>query len=135
MIKETNKLETESFLKKYFPDYKITEDPFEKIYIYEEKNCIGLISISIIYERAEINYIVVKEEKRRKKIGTKLLKHVLNIMRTKNIKTVSLEVNTTNKAAINFYEKQGFKIESIRKKYYGKNDAYLMIKELRWLYE
>ncbi|MBR3362701.1 MAG: GNAT family N-acetyltransferase [Bacilli bacterium] len=131
MIKETNKLETESFLKKYFPDYKITEDPFEKIYIYEEKNCIGLISISIIYERAEINYIVVKEEKRRKKIGTKLLEHALNIMKLKNIKTVSLEVNTTNKAAIKFYEKQGFKIESIRKKYYGKNDAYLMIKELR----
>ena len=59
----------------------------------------------------------------------------MNLLKNKNIETVSLEVNTTNKVAIKFYEKHGFKIKSLRKKYYGKNDGYLMIKELRWLYE
>ena len=131
MIREASKTETKPFLKRYFPNYIITKDPFEKIYIYEENNCLGVISISIIYERAEINYIVVEEKNRNKKIGTKLLTHALNLLKNKNIETVSLEVNTTNKVAIKFYEKHGFKIKSLRKKYYGKNDGYLMIKELR----
>ena len=131
MIKKINKLEAASFLKEYFPDYKVTEDPFEKTYIYEEEQCIGLISISIIYERAEINYIVVKKENRRNGIGTKLLEYVFTILKKQNIETISLEVDCTNTSAIEFYKKHGFKTKTIRQNYYGKNDGYLMIKELR----
>ena len=38
--------EAEDFLKKYFPDYKVTEDPFEKTYIYEEEQELKTITES-----------------------------------------------------------------------------------------
>ena len=131
MVKEANRKEVEFFLKKYFPKYTTTYDPFEKIFIYEKKELIGVISISIIYERAEINYIVVDEENRRNKIGTKLLEYALNYMKNKKISIISLEVNTNNVPAIKLYEKYGFKIKTVRKNYYGHDDGYLMTKELR----
>lgn len=135
MIKETNKIAIEDFLKKYFKQYKTTNDPFEKIYIYEEKTIIGVISVSVIYERAEINYIAVKEANRRQGIGSKLLNYVFKLLKNQGVATISLEVDCTNEKAIAFYKKNGFLIETIRKNYYGKNDGYLMIKKLRWAYE
>ena len=48
-----------------------------------------------------------------------------------NISSISLEVNVLNKEAIKFYLKNGFKIVSTRKKYYGDSDGYLMVKEMR----
>ena len=43
---------------------------------------------------------------------------------------ITLEVDESNEAAINLYKKYGFTIAAIRKKYYGKNDGYLMIREM-----
>ena len=44
--------------------------------------------------------------------------------------SISLEVRSTNKRAISFYKKNGFKIVSIRKKYYDDSDGLLMVKEV-----
>ena len=48
-----------------------------------------------------------------------------------NIKSISLEVKTTNKEAIEFYKKNDFKITTTRKQFYesGTIDAYLMYRE------
>ncbi len=122
--------EIETFLLKYFPNYIYTFDPFEKYYCYKSNNKIlGVISYSIIYERAELNYIVVSEDYRLKGIGQKLLNFCIEDLEKNKVKTISLEVNKNNKA-VNFYLKNNFKIETIRKQYYGKEDAYLMIKKV-----
>ena len=131
MIKRANKDDVNVFLEKYFPQYNDTYDPFEAIYVYEHGSIIGIISLSIIYERSEINYLLVKEENRNNGIGTKLLEYVFDIMNENGVVSVSLEVDTTNNKAINLYKKFGFKEKGIRKRYYGNNDAYLMIKDLR----
>lgn len=132
MIREVSDLkEVEMFLKTYFPSYIVSNDPYEKIYTYIDEDIIGLISISVMYERAEINYIAVKEESRRLGIGTKLIKYVLDGVKDTLVNSVSLEVDTKNEVAINLYEKFGFKIKSVREKYYGDKDAYLMVKDLR----
>lgn len=131
MIENINNIkEIEQFILKYFPNFSITNDPFEKCYIYKIKNQnIGFISYSIIYERAELNYIVVSEDYRLKGIGQKLLNFCIEDLKKSKVKTISLEVNKNNKA-VNFYLKNNFKIEAIRKQYYGKEDAYLMIKKV-----
>lgn len=131
MIENINNIkEIEQFILKYFPNFSITNDPFEKCYIYKIKNKnIGFISYSIIYERAELNYIVVSEDYRLKGIGQKLLNFCIEDLKKNKVKTISLEVNKNNKA-VNFYLKNNFKIEAIRKQYYGKEDAYLMIKKV-----
>ena len=48
-----------------------------------------------------------------------------------NIKKIELEVRTKNNTAIKFYQKHGFKIKGIEKKFYqsGEN-AYTMIKQI-----
>lgn len=105
------------------------KDPFNKIlgYFYDSK-LIGFISYSIIYDRCEINFIGVLEEYRNNKIGSKLINNLIE--RLSSCKNITLEVNVNNYIAIKLYKKSGFKVASIRKKYYGNDDAYLMIKEL-----
>lgn len=126
MIKEVNPKDVLNFIIKYFPNYKISLDPFEKVYAYFDGDIIGFISFSSIYERCEINYIAVRDDYRRKGIAQKLLDFCLN----NNFESVSLEVRADNSAAINFYLKNGFEKVSTRDKYYGDVDAIMMVKKV-----
>lgn len=132
MIKQINdKTIVYSLLKSNFLDYVALDDPFEKVFVYEKEYIIGLISISIIYDRAEINYIVVNDEYRNMGIGSKLLSYAILFMKKYDVTNVSLEVSVNNKPAISLYKKYGFKDVAIRKNYYGNDNAYLMVKDLR----
>ena len=119
----------ENLFKKYFPTYKIG-DVYEKVAIYEDEKIMAMVSYSIIYERAEINYIVTFPEFRQKGIAEKLLEFVITNSVSLKCNSISLEVDINNTSAINLYLKKGFKKKAIRKNYYQGNDAYLMIKEL-----
>lgn len=127
MIKEVSSDEVLDFILKFFPKYKISSDPFEKIFVYYDSKIIGFISCSIIYDRCEINYIAVEKKIRRRGIAQKLLDYVIN---NNNFDSISLEVRKDNIEAINFYLKNGFEKVSIRKNYYGNVDGYLMVKKV-----
>lgn len=127
MIKETNSKEILNFIIKYFPNYKISSDPFERVYTYFDDDIIGFISFSSIYERCEINYIAVREDYRRKGIAQRLLDYCFN---NNDFESISLEVRADNLAAINFYLKNGFEKVSTRDKYYGNVDAVMMVKKV-----
>lgn len=128
MIKEINSSEVLSFALTYFPNYKISSDLFEKVYAYFDNKIVGFISVSIIYERCEINYIAVEKEYRRRGIAQKLFDYVIQ---NNEFNSISLEVRTDNTEAINFYLKNGFEKVSIRKNYYGNIDGYLMVKKVK----
>ena len=103
-----------------------SENEFRNVLVYEENNVIaGVLVYLLIYDRAEIEYIVVKDEYKRLGIGSKLLKYI-----EKDIKNITLEVRESNTAAINFYKKNGYSIVSTRHNYYKDEDGYLMIKNL-----
>ena len=100
---------------------------FRNILVYIDNNrIIGVLSYLLIYDRVEIEYIVVDNEYKRKGIGSKLL----NSINLNGIKNITLEVRESNKEAINFYKKNGFNIVTVRKNYYNGEDGYLMIKNL-----
>lgn len=111
-------------------NYKLTEADFNKVFF----NCLvsvddkinGIMVYNLFYDRIEIEYIIVLEEYRENGIGSKLLSEI----EKENINNITLEVRESNITAISFYEKNGYKIEAIRKNYYGNEDGYLMMKEI-----
>jgi len=131
LIREALNGEVESILKTYFKDEfgnKSSESPFSKNIVFEDKKIIGVINYDLIYDRIEINHILVLEEYRRNNIASKLVNYLIN---NNDIKNITLEVNCNNKAAINLYSKLGFVEVSIRKNYYyNGDDAFLMQREI-----
>lgn len=128
MIREVDDFKLiDSFFKNFFPQYKNSYDPFECFYGYfESDKLIGLISVSKIYEREEINYIAVDSDFQKKGIGKSLLDYATN-----GFEVISLEVACDNNSAIEFYLRNGFEICSVRKNYYETTSGYLMVKEVR----
>lgn len=103
-------------------DYK--DNPFSHILMYDDK---GIIVYTKIYDRVEIEYIIVDKRYRRQGIGKSLLNYIIN-NNTDTI-NITLEVKESNIEAIKFYEKCGFEKVAIREKYYGIENGILMIRK------
>ena len=95
---------------------------------YEDEKLIGFLYYSKSFDTIDIIDIVVDEPYRRRGIATGLIKHVVN--NYGDINTLFLEVNEKNKSAIKAYEKNGFEVISRRKKYYGRDDALIMKRDV-----
>ena len=105
-------------------DYVITDNAFNHVLIYnDDDKILGFLDYSVMYERAEINYIFVLKEYRSKGIASKLLEYMLD---NNDFNEISLEVNVNNKKAIKLYQKYGFREVNIRKGYYDGIDGVLM---------
>ena len=104
-------------------------NPFSKCIVYDDKNIKGLMYFEEIYERVDIDYIIVSNNYRRQGIGSKLLEYLIDYCKKKNISNITLEVNENNIPAINLYKKYGFEIVATRKNYYQENDGLLMIRK------
>ena len=95
----------------------------------EKEDVVGFAGISICFDEATLNNIVVKKSCRGRGIGGELLESLIDICGDLNAKTLTLEVDVSNEPAIHLYEKFGFKNLGIRKKYYNNSrDAYIMTK-------
>ena len=88
---------------------------------------VGFGGISVVLDEATVNNIAVREDKRNCKIGTEILKELIDISKSLNCSSITLEVNVENLPAIKLYENFGFKNLGIRKNYYnGTTNAYIM---------
>ncbi len=104
----------------------------ELFYVAEVDNeIVGYIVGLIEYENiGHIVSIAVHPKWRRRGIGSKLLMKIEEEFKKRNIKVFVLEVEVNNKPAISLYEKHGYRIIDVIKRYYpGGEDAYLMVKE------
>lgn len=98
----------------------------ERIYVYtNDDKVIGFIHISSNYEIIDILNIVVDPKYEKQGIGTKLINYIIK-NKDQNATKIMLEVREDNLKAINFYQKNNFKIISKRKKYYQNIDALIM---------
>jgi ribosomal-protein-alanine N-acetyltransferase len=72
--------------------------------------------------------VAVKKDYRRQQIGYQLLKNLLDTSLEKGIATFTLEVRSSNEAAIRLYEGLGFERAGLRKDFYSKpkEDAVIM---------
>jgi len=80
----------------------------------------------------EVLTLATDINKRRRGIGTLLLKKLINLAKKDKVLRIILEVSENNIAAVRMYEKLGFEKISKRKNYYnnseGFSDAYIMEK-------
>ena len=108
-------------------DYELSKNAYVFV---KNGEVIAFISYQILYERAELNYIFVKKDERKKGIASNLIENMIDECLKKNVETIDLEVNSLNENAIKLYEKYDFKVVNIRPKYYAGVDALLMMKEV-----
>jgi [ribosomal protein S18]-alanine N-acetyltransferase len=108
-----------------------TNNPFLKEIVYIENNReVGNLKYLLIYDKMEIENIVVLEEYRHHGIGTKLMAKLISIAINNKSENITLEVRISNEVAIGLYKKFGFREVALRKFYYGNEDAILMEKQV-----
>lgn len=120
----------DKIMNEYFNTKLLYGDPFINFIIDENDLINGLLCYSLIYDRMEINYIVVEKEYRSSSIASNMLKYLDEIAIKNNVKNVTLEVSIDNVSAIKLYEKNGYVKVTIREKYYNGIDGILMIKKI-----
>lgn len=99
--------------------------------LIENEKLIGFFECFILSPEAELYDIVVDEKYQGNGYSKIMMDYFINLAKGNSVDTIFLEVNSINNKAINLYRKYGFVEYSIRKNYYGENDAILMKLELK----
>ncbi|MEW5920272.1 MAG: ribosomal protein S18-alanine N-acetyltransferase [Bacillota bacterium] len=86
----------------------------------------GYAGCWVLFDEAHITTLAVHPLYRRTGTGSVLLTSLMELAYERGARQVFLEVRDSNEAARNLYEKFGFKIRGIRKKYYLDEDALVM---------
>jgi len=104
---------------------------FSRFYIAKVKGIpAGFIMYwDIPYEIHLIN-IAVRPQFRRQGIASRMLSDMIEYARVNSKDIITLEVRVSNKVAISFYKKFGFKELFVREKYYVDNDEDAIVMEL-----
>ncbi len=84
---------------------KIADHTF--VYVEDEKE-LGVVTVRIKPDLAQIGIIAVDESARGKSIGSKLMNQVIAVVREKEVAMLDVATQTDNINACNFYKKLGF---------------------------
>lgn len=109
------------------------QNPNSKYIVAKFDNTIvGFGGIWKAVDDIHITDIVVRKAQRNNGIGSAILSKLIDLSKLdKNIKSLTLEVNSNNIAAQKLYKKFDFKKVGLRKKYYSNtDDAIIMTKQL-----
>lgn len=104
------------FNKRSFMIYACTED--------EEP--VGYVNVLDLEVEAEILRICVAKPYRNRGMGKKLLQFVIDYCKEEKYDKIFLEVKSTNKIAIDLYERMGFYNINARKNYYASGEDALI---------
>lgn len=102
--------------------------------IYRVITCKGRVAayggVWKIVDEGHITNIAVHPSFRRMGFGGMILESLIDVCKAQGVKSMTLEVRTSNDPAISLYTKYGFKGEGVRKRYYQDNheDALIMWK-------
>ncbi|HHT67025.1 MAG TPA: ribosomal protein S18-alanine N-acetyltransferase [Erysipelotrichaceae bacterium] len=115
--------------------YEMKENPVANLWVIELSidneegyRVVGFSDYWHTFDSATICQIAVHPYLQRKQLGSALMDEIYNDCYAKKVKNITLEVRVSNEKAINFYKKHGFKIETIKPRYYDNGeDAYYMI--------
>ena len=94
-----------------------------------DNEIVGFAGIIPIVDESDISNIVVHKDFRNRKIGSCLLESLINLATSLNLKCINLEVRESNIPAIKLYEKYGFEVCGLRKKYYNNSENAILMKK------
>lgn len=88
----------------------------------------GFINMHILMKTAHINEIAIENTYRRRGIGTNLVNICVEYAKREKCENITLECRKSNTGALEFYEKLGFEILGIRRRFYclPEDDAVIM---------
>jgi ribosomal-protein-alanine N-acetyltransferase len=112
----STKWSRQSFLNEMYNKYS-----FLKAALYE-KNIIGYICADYLHHEARILNLAVHPDFRRRGVATMLLNDIKSELKNRGCVFLYLKVRESDAGARHFYERLGFEIETIRKRYYGNPD-------------
>ena len=104
----------------------LDSDRLHYFLLFLDEKLIGFLEFSIVLDEVELYEIAICKEFQGKGYSNKLMDFLFSYCKEHNARTIFLEVNKNNTKAISLYNKFGFSQYSIRKKYYGEDDAILM---------
>lgn len=113
--------------------YFMDRDGAETLVAEEDGQIVAFVIVEIQpgRRRATVVTLDVRATHRRSGYGTQLLTRAEEILVNYGVEVYDLQVDVTNRGAIDFYKRQGFKMVRTLKNYYANgNDAFLMLKEL-----
>ena len=113
--------------------YFMNRNGAETLVLEEDGSVVAFLIMEVDQTRrsATIVTLDVRETRRRTGYGTQLLTRAEDTLRDYGVEAYDLQVDVTNRGAINFYKKHGFNSVSTLGNYYANgNDAYVMVKEL-----
>lgn len=93
----------------------------------EDGVVIGYGGIWLIIDEGHITNIAVRENHRGKNVGSRILSALIDICKSRDISSMTLEVRVSNEPAKKLYAKYGFKEAGIRPRYYTDNNEDAMI--------
>lgn len=108
----------------------LTNEKLNYFVLLKNDKVVGFFECLIISPEIELYDICIDEEFQGFGYSKLLMNYLIELAKQFDVATIFLEVNSINNKAINLYSKYGFKQYSIRKNYYGENDAILMKLEL-----
>ncbi len=82
---------------------------------------VGYIIAHVVLDEGHIVSFGIDPKWRGRGLGRRLLEDTLRLIRLEGVKIVTLQVRSSNSAALSLYQKVGFKIVGVRKKYYSDN--------------
>jgi len=88
----------------------------------------GYICADQVLDEGHILNVTVHPEHRRRGMAVHMVAHVIRLLAGRACKSLFLEVRMSNEAALRMYEKSGFSMISVRKRYYTspEEDAVIM---------
>lgn len=120
---ESDEEQVASLWRESFPNSPSWNDPhldiLRKLAIQRELFLVAVIDGSIVgtamtgYDghRAWVYYVAVRPEKRRKGIGTALMRRVEKELALRGCPKLNLQVRASNRETVRFYEHLGYKVE------------------------
>ncbi|NMC61237.1 MAG: ribosomal protein S18-alanine N-acetyltransferase [Candidatus Methanofastidiosa archaeon] len=127
-------LEYQNFEYPYPPDiinflYESYRDTF--LVVEKNKEVIGFV-IGIIQKNVgHVLVIAIRDDYKKKGIGTYLMKKLIDVYDKKGIKRLRLEVRTSNIPALSMYKRLGFKITNRLRHYYENGEDGFLLKRER----
>ena len=124
-------LEYQNFDYPYPPEiinflYEFHRDTF--LVVERDKDVIGFV-IGIVQKReGHILVIAIRDDYKKKGIGTFLMKRLIDAYEKKGITRLKLEVRASNVAALSMYRNLGFKITNRLKHYYENGEDGLLLR-------
>jgi len=107
------------------PSKELIDSYLEKGFCFIAKMREDVVGVFILLktenETFEIMNIAVHENYQRKGIGRKLISHAIKEARKRNAKFIKIATGNSSIYQLAFYQKLGFKIESIEKDYFLNN--------------